>query len=59
MEDVARDWSVVIRASQVVPVYPLTEDVQPGDIFLAQTPIDKQVKLCGHRGTPSRKGGLI
>ena len=26
---VAKDWSLGIRASQVIPVYPLTEDVQP------------------------------
>ena len=38
----AKDWCMTIRGSQVIPVYPLTEDVQPGDIFLVQTPIDKQ-----------------
>jgi hypothetical protein len=42
LESVARDWCMTIRASQVIPIYPLTEDVQPGDIFLVQTPIDKQ-----------------
>ena len=39
---VAKDWCETIRASQVIAVYPLTQDVQPGDIFLVQTPIDKQ-----------------
>ena len=42
LEHVARDWCLTIRASQVIPVYPLTEDVQPGDVFLVQVPIDKQ-----------------
>jgi hypothetical protein len=41
---VAKDWSLSIRASQVIPVYPLTEDLQPGDVFLVQTPIEEQVK---------------
>lgn len=34
LERVAKDWSLTIRASQVIPVYPLTEDLQPGDLFL-------------------------
>ena len=33
---------MTIRASQVLPVYPLSEDLQPGDVFLVQMPIDKQ-----------------
>lgn len=33
---------MTIRASQVIPVYPLTEDIQPGDVFLVQVPIDKE-----------------
>lgn len=40
---VAKDWSLSIRASQVIPVYPLTEDVQPGDVFLVQTSLEDQV----------------
>ncbi len=47
---VAKDWSLVIRASQVIPVYPLTEDLQPGDVFLVQTPIEKQIKLYEAKG---------
>ena len=42
LENVAKDWCLTIRASQVIPVYPLTEDVQPGDVFLVQVPIDKE-----------------
>jgi hypothetical protein len=47
---VAKDWCLTIRASQVIPVYPLTEDLQPGDIFLVQTTIDDQVKRYEESG---------
>lgn len=33
---VAKDWCLAIRASQVMPVYPLSEDIQPGDVFLVR-----------------------
>ncbi|MCP3904325.1 MAG: hypothetical protein GY715_11905 [Planctomycetes bacterium] len=42
---VAKDWCETIRASQVIAVYPLTQDVQPGDVFLVQTPIDEQQRI--------------
>jgi len=41
---VAKDWCLTIRASQVLPVYPLTEDLQVGDLFLVSTPIEDEVK---------------
>lgn len=41
---VAKDWSLVVRASQVIPVYPLTEDILPGDLFLVRTRIEDQIK---------------
>ena len=47
---VAKDWSLSIRASQIIPVYPLTEDLQPGDVFLVQTPIEEQVKVYLDKG---------
>ncbi|MBN1806307.1 MAG: hypothetical protein JW837_13750 [Sedimentisphaerales bacterium] len=50
LEDVAKDWCMTIRASQIVPVYPLTEDLQPGDVFLVQIPIQKQDELYKDRG---------
>ena len=50
LERVAKDWSLSIRASQVIPVYPLTEDLQPGDVFLVQTPVEDQVKVYRKRG---------
>jgi hypothetical protein len=42
LENVAKDWCLTVRASQVIPVYPLSEDVQPGDLFLVTTPVTKQ-----------------
>ena len=50
LKRVARDWSMVIRASQVLPVYPLTEDLQPGDIFLVQVTVEDQAKTYRERG---------
>ena len=41
---------MIVRASQVIPVYPLTEDLQPGDIFLVQLPIDRQQELYQQQG---------
>jgi len=50
LEKAAKEWCATIRASQVIPVYPLTEDIQPGDIYLVQCPIDKQQKIYEKRG---------
>jgi hypothetical protein len=50
LERAAKDWCATIRASQVMPVYPLTEDIQPGDIFLVQIPIDQQQKVFREKG---------
>lgn len=50
MEDVAKDWCLTIRASQVMPVYPLREDVQPGDCFLVSVPVDDQQKVWANKG---------
>ncbi len=41
-QDVAKDWSKVIRANQVIPVYPMTEDLEPGDVFLVDAPVNEQ-----------------
>jgi hypothetical protein len=50
LEAVARDWSNVMRASQIIPVYPLTEDLYPGDVFLVQVPIDRQQEIYKAKG---------
>ena len=30
----AKRWSIALRAQQMIPTYPLTQDMQPGDILL-------------------------
>jgi hypothetical protein len=50
LENIAKDWCMVIRASQVIPVYPLTEDLQPGDLLLVSTPIEQQVEIYKDKG---------
>jgi len=50
LEEVAKDWALVIRASQVIPIYPLSEDLQPGDVLLVSTPIEEQVALYKKKG---------
>ena len=50
LERIAKDWALGIRASQVIPVYPLTEDLQPGDVFLVQTPVEEQTRLYLEKG---------
>jgi len=50
LERVAKDWCLTIRASQVLPVYPLSEDVEPGDVFLVDTSLADQVRVYEERG---------
>ena len=50
VQQVAKDWCMTIRGSQVIPVYPLTEDIQPGDIFLVQVPVDRQQEVYKRKG---------
>jgi hypothetical protein len=50
LEHVAKDWALVIRASQMIPVYPLSEDLQPGDVLLVSTPIEEQVAIYKKKG---------
>jgi len=50
LEAIAKDWSLTIRASQVLPVYPLTEDLQPGDLFLVQRTVEDQHEAYAGRG---------
>lgn len=50
MELVARDWSMTIRASQVIPVYPLTQDLLPGDVFVVQMSVAEQSRSYRDRG---------
>ena len=47
---VAKDWCMTIRGSQVLPVYPLTEDILPGDVFLVDRPIQEEQAEYKERG---------
>jgi hypothetical protein len=47
---VVKDRAMTIQASQVVPVYPLNEDLQPGDVFLVQLPVGLQHEIYEKRG---------
>lgn len=47
---IARDWCITIRASQVIPTYPLTEDILPGDVFLVRRPIQQEQREYDERG---------
>jgi hypothetical protein len=50
LEQVAKDWSLLLRASQVIPVYPMTQDLMPGDLFLVREPIATQQKIYQDKG---------
>lgn len=50
VQKVAKDWCTTVRGSQVIPVYPLTEDIQAGDVFLVQVPVDRQQEIYQKRG---------
>ncbi len=40
LENVNKDWNRLIRASHIFPIYPLSEDLQPGDLFFVSTEIE-------------------
>ncbi|HEX5138301.1 MAG TPA: hypothetical protein VFY93_15100 [Planctomycetota bacterium] len=50
LEHVAKDWCLTIRASQVLPVYPPSEDVEPGDVFLVDTSLADQARVYEEKG---------
>jgi len=50
LENVAKEWCLTMRASQVLCVYPLSEDVQVGDVYLVNTSIANQVKQYTQNG---------
>jgi hypothetical protein len=47
---VAKDWCLAVRASQVIPTYPLTEDLVPGDVFLTTTAVGDEVRQFEDKG---------
>lgn len=50
LERVAKDWSMTIRASQVMPIYPLEENLRPGDIYLSTRSMESDIASWNERG---------
>ncbi len=50
LERSAKDWCLAIRANQIVPVYPLDEDVQVGDVMIVDTPVAQLKKKWNAKG---------
>jgi hypothetical protein len=46
----AKDWAMHIRSQQIIPVYPLTEDLEPGDVFVVDRPIQDQQQAWLEQG---------
>ena len=40
LANINKDWNRLIRASHIYPIYPLSEDLEPGDIFFVPTDIE-------------------
>jgi hypothetical protein len=40
LESVNKDWNRLIRASHIYPIYPLSEDLEPGDLFFVSAEIE-------------------
>ena len=49
-ETMAKRWCLNIRASQIIPVYPLTADLRPGDLFVVPYTVDSEVRMYQGRG---------
>ena len=50
LEYVAKDWCLTIRASQVMPLYPLEEDIRPGDVYLITSSVESDIKSWQEKG---------
>ena len=50
LQQVAKNWSMTVRASQVMPIYPLEEDIRPGDIYLVTNSIDSEIDSWNRKG---------
>src|SRR5215469_14098099 len=40
LQQVNKNWNKLVRANHIYPVYPLSQDIQPGDIFLVSQDIE-------------------
>src|SRR4051794_28056853 len=46
----AKDYSLAIRAQQVIPIYPLEQSLKVGDVFLVDRPIEDEPELYKESG---------
>ncbi len=44
LAQVAKDWTGAIRALKIIPVFPLREDITPGDVFLVNVRAEDEAK---------------
>lgn len=47
---VAKSWNQMVRASQVIPVYPLQEDLRPGDAFITPFTTNTEIESWKEEG---------
>ncbi|MCI8211971.1 hypothetical protein AUC61_20775 [Pseudomonas sp. S25] len=50
LEQVAKDWSMTVRAAQVMPIYPLEEYILPGDLYLSHQSVDAEIETWKEKG---------
>lgn len=50
LERVAKDWSMTVRASQVMPIFPLDEDLRPGDVYISHNDITAEIETWESKG---------
>ncbi len=50
LERVAKDWCLTVRASQLMPVYPLEQDLRPGDVYLVDNTVNTEIKTWNSKG---------
>lgn len=50
LEQVAKDWSMTVRAAQVMPIYPLEQYILPGDLYLSHKSVDAEIETWKEKG---------
>jgi len=50
LERVVRDWCLTLRASQIIPCYPLREDVEPGSMTVVNYTIPEMKRYWNQKG---------
>lgn len=50
LERVAKDWAMTIRAGQVFPIFPMEEDIRPGDVYLVDKSMKEEIQIWKEKG---------